>query len=111
MEIVMGSRTGTRARVLANCGRALQAAGFWQLAGSAYKVALGRDNRPADWRYRLGLSLEHQDLLAEAASEYEFETFAVKPSTTYWLWVAAEDGATGQPIGYDATLCGEVWSP
>lgn len=49
--------------------------------------------------------------LREAASEYEFETFAVKPSTTYWLWVAAENGATGQPIGYDATLCGEAWAP
>jgi hypothetical protein len=49
--------------------------------------------------------------LAESTSEFEFETFAVKPSTTYWLWIAAEDGATGQPAGYDATLCGETWSP
>jgi hypothetical protein len=49
--------------------------------------------------------------LDESPSEYEFETFAVKPSTTYWLWIAAEDGATGQPAAYGATLCGSTWSP
>lgn len=49
--------------------------------------------------------------LDESTSEFEFETFAVKPSTTYWLWIAAENGATGQPAAYDATLCGQTWSP
>jgi hypothetical protein len=49
--------------------------------------------------------------LDESQSEYEFETFAVKPNTTYWLWVAAEDGSTGQPAAYGATLCGATWSP
>jgi hypothetical protein len=49
--------------------------------------------------------------LDESPMEEEFETFAVKPSTTYWLWIAAEDGATGQPSPYAATLCGEQFSP
>jgi hypothetical protein len=49
--------------------------------------------------------------LDESLSEEEFETFAVKPNTTYWLWIAAEDGATGQPSPYAATLCGEAFSP
>jgi hypothetical protein len=49
--------------------------------------------------------------LRESASEFEFETFSVKPSMTYWLWIAAEDGATGQPASYDATLCGATWTP
>jgi hypothetical protein len=49
--------------------------------------------------------------LAESTSEEEFQTFAVKPSTTYWLWVAAANGATGQPAAYSATLCGETFAP
>ncbi len=49
--------------------------------------------------------------LDESLSEEELETFAVKPSTTYWLWIAAEDGATGQPSPYAATMCGEAFSP
>ena len=69
----MIARTGTsrRARALALCGRALQAAGLWRQAGAAYEAALKRDNRPAEWRYRLGLSREHQGLFAEAAADYE----------------------------------------
>ena len=69
----MIARTGTsrRARALALCGRALQAAGLWRQAGAAYRAALKRDNRPAEWRYRLGLSREHQGLFAEAAADYE----------------------------------------
>ena len=43
--------------------------------------------------------------------EDEFQTFAVKPSTAYWLWVGAYDGATGQPTAYDATLCAETFAP
>lgn len=43
-------------------------------------------------------------------SELEFETFAVKPSTTYWLWVALGDSSTA-PATYAATLCGETFSP
>ena len=42
--------------------------------------------------------------------EDEFETFAVKPNTQYWLWVAAEDGAAGV-TPYKATLCGETFTP
>jgi hypothetical protein len=41
--------------------------------------------------------------------EDEYETFAVQPNTSYWLWVAAEDGAT--PTTYTATLCGETFTP
>jgi hypothetical protein len=49
--------------------------------------------------------------LKASQSEYELETFAVKPNTTYWLWIAAEDGSTGQPAAYAATLCGETFTP
>ena len=49
--------------------------------------------------------------LDESLMEEEFETFAVKPSTAYWLWIAAEDGASGQPSAYEATLCGEMYAP
>jgi hypothetical protein len=42
--------------------------------------------------------------------EDEYETFAVKPNTQYWLWVAAEDGAT-PATPYKATLCGETFTP
>lgn len=44
-------------------------------------------------------------------TEDEFETFATTPNTTYWLWVAAYDGATGLPAPYQATLCGESYAP
>jgi hypothetical protein len=69
----MIARTGTsrRARALALCGRALQAAGLWQQAEAFYRAALRRHNRSAEWRYRLGLSREHQRLFAEAAADYE----------------------------------------
>jgi hypothetical protein len=42
--------------------------------------------------------------------EDEFETFSVKPNTTYWLWVGAYDGAA-LPTTYDATLCGATFTP
>jgi hypothetical protein len=48
--------------------------------------------------------------LDASTSEPEFETFAVSPNTTYWLWVALADGGTA-PADYAATLCGEVFSP
>lgn len=35
----------------------------------------------------------------------EFATFAVKPSTTYWIWVGAYTGATA-PTDYGVTVCG-----
>jgi hypothetical protein len=49
----------------------LQAIGLWRQAGFAFEAALARDNRVPEWRYRLGLSLERQGQLAEAATEYE----------------------------------------
>jgi len=67
---VSGS-SSRRARALAAFGRALQAIGLWRQAGSAFEAALARDNRVPDWRYRLGLSLEHQGRLAEAATAYD----------------------------------------
>src|ERR1043165_1260898 len=42
--------------------------------------------------------------------EDEFETFSVKPNTTYWLWIGVYDGAP-LPTTYDATLCGATWTP
>jgi hypothetical protein len=38
--------------------------------------------------------------------EDEFATFAVKPNTTYWLWVGMYDGSTA-PVTYDVSVCGE----
>ncbi len=37
----------------------------------------------------------------------ELATFAVKPSTTYWLWVGRHTGPStdSSPIAYDATVC------
>lgn len=37
----------------------------------------------------------------------EAATFAVAPSTTYWLWIGAYDTSTGLPITYDASVCAE----
>ena len=36
----------------------------------------------------------------------ELTSFAVKPSTSYWLWVGAVKGSTGLPAAYDVSLCG-----
>lgn len=44
-------------------------------------------------------------------TEDEFQTFAVKPNTAYWLWVGAYDGSTGLPATYDATLCADTFVP
>jgi hypothetical protein len=46
-----------------------------------------------------------------ANSQDEFQTFAVKPNTSYWLWVGAYAGSTGQPIAYSASLCGATFTP
>jgi hypothetical protein len=46
-----------------------------------------------------------------ASSEDEFATFAVKPGTSYWLWIGAYKGSTGQPIAYSASVCGGDFSP
>jgi hypothetical protein len=40
-----------------------------------------------------------------AMVEGEFRTFAVKPSTTYWVWTGLYRASTG-PIAYDISLCG-----
>jgi hypothetical protein len=37
----------------------------------------------------------------------ELATFAVLPSTTYWLWIGAYDTSSGLPITYDASICAE----
>ena len=36
----------------------------------------------------------------------ELTSFAVKPATSYWLWVGAAKGSTGLPAAYDVSLCG-----
>ena len=41
----------------------------------------------------------------------EFRTFVVKPSTTYWLWIGADATSTGLPATYNATICGEQFTP
>lgn len=46
--------------------------------------------------------------LRTSNTEDEFETFAVAPNTTYWLWVGSYDGSTGLPQTYDASLCADT---
>ncbi len=46
-----------------------------------------------------------------SSSEDEFNTFAVLPSTKYWIWVGAYDGSTGLPVAYDMTVCGGDFNP
>ncbi|MGE3457526.1 MAG: hypothetical protein AB7O24_20595 [Kofleriaceae bacterium] len=42
----------------------------------------------------------------------EFATFAVKPNTSYWLWLGSYDDANVMlPATYDITMCGEVFAP
>jgi hypothetical protein len=36
----------------------------------------------------------------------ELATFAVKPSSTYWLWVGGRKGSAGLPAAYDVSVCG-----
>jgi hypothetical protein len=46
-----------------------------------------------------------------STSEDEFATLAVKPNTSYWLWIGAYTGSTGLPIAYSATVCGGEFTP
>jgi len=67
-----------------------------------------------DYDYRLfpmGSLLTVTGGLLTANTEDEFQTFAVKPSTTYGLWIGAYDGSTGLPAAYDATICAETFTP
>ncbi len=41
----------------------------------------------------------------------EITTFAVKPSTSYWVWVGGVKGSTGLPAAYDVSLCGTAVDP
>jgi hypothetical protein len=40
----------------------------------------------------------------------EYATFAVKPNTSYWVWVGAAKGSTG-PAAYDLSMCGAQVAP
>jgi len=42
--------------------------------------------------------------------QQEFMTFAVKPSTTYWLWTGLFSSGTG-PVPYSISLCGADFTP
>jgi hypothetical protein len=42
-----------------------------------------------------------------ATSGPETATFAVAPSTTYWIWIGAYDTSAGLPVTYDVALCSE----
>jgi hypothetical protein len=46
-----------------------------------------------------------------STTQDEFATFAVKPSTSYWVWIGAYKGSTGTPIAYDAAVCGGQFTP
>jgi hypothetical protein len=41
----------------------------------------------------------------------ELQTFAVKPSTKYWVWVGAFQGSTGLPMMYDLSIYGSAYTP
>ena len=43
-------------------------------------------------------------------TEDEFQTFAVKPSTTYWVWTGLFRNSTG-PKAYDLSICGVTFAP
>jgi hypothetical protein len=50
--------------------------------------------------------------LLASNTEDEFQTFAVKPSTQYWLWIAADAmSPTTTASAYDATICAETFMP
>ena len=50
--------------------------------------------------------------ITAVTAEPEFLTFAVKPSTSYWLWVAADAGSTlVAPTAYDLTVCATQFVP
>jgi hypothetical protein len=36
-------------------------------------------------------------------------TFAVRPHTSYWLWIAAENDSSSLPRGYSLSICGETF--
>jgi hypothetical protein len=44
--------------------------------------------------------------LRVSKSAPEFDTMAVKPSTTYWLWAGGYEGSA-LPVDYNVTICGE----
>jgi hypothetical protein len=45
-------------------------------------------------------------------TEDEFQTFAVKPNSQYWLWVGSDAmSPTTAASAYDATICAETFTP
>jgi hypothetical protein len=77
-------------------------------------IRLNWASTTVDFDYRVfppNVTLSVTGALASSLAEDEFQTFAVKPNTMYWLWVGAYDGASGQPATYDATLCAETFAP
>jgi hypothetical protein len=58
-----------------------------------------------------GATAELASGMRVATTGGELATFAALPDTDYWLWVGAYDGSTGQPVAYDATICGERFAP
>jgi hypothetical protein len=53
--------------------------------------------------------VDFADAYANRSMEDEFVTFAVKPSTTYWFFVGADDSST-VPLNYDLTVCGAAFT-
>lgn len=49
--------------------------------------------------------------IASSLMQDEFKTLAVKPSTTYWLWIGADLQSTALPATYTATVCGGAFTP
>jgi len=53
-----------------------------------------------------GMMKDVGDGLTSSPMGGEYATFAVKPSSKYWIWVGSHDGSTGLPAMYDLSVCG-----
>ena len=112
--------TGSSAALAAGADQYLDRDTYEFTTGAATKPAVdppqlaGHDGRPRLRGVRRGRrdrSRPYATSTLTANAEDEFQTFAVKPSTKYWLWVGAYKGSTGAPTAYDASLCGSTFTP
>jgi hypothetical protein len=54
---------------------------------------------PADQAQEVGDSFHFE-------GNEEYNVIAVKPDSSYWIWVGSHDGSTALPATYDLTICG-----
>jgi hypothetical protein len=56
--------------------------------------------------FKEGTTIETAEASTAGADGSELATFAVEPSTKYWLWVGASKTSTALPATYDVDVCG-----